>query len=289
MKRWIRLAAWLYPAEWRARYGAEFEVFLGDAPLRWRDLADVMRGAAIMQMTSWMTYWKMALLAGLAGAILAGGIAFTIPNQYVSTAALMIERPDSTRDQVQRALMEAELKLLGHDSLIEMIRDPRLDLYKKELQRFPIDEVAESIFRKHLHVAPYSSFGITGQAFRVVFSDPDRHRAVAVVERLTGRFHQELYHAPDGQTLSILEPPILPERPVSPVRSAFAILGASGGSLLGLLSLALFRRTRTYAVVTMSIPKDTKKFVDRQIAAGQYRNVSDYVRELIRADEERRK
>jgi Arc/MetJ-type ribon-helix-helix transcriptional regulator len=62
-----------------------------------------------------------------------------------------------------------------------------------------------------------------------------------------------------------------------------------GGSLTGLLSLAIFRRTRAYAVVTMSIPKDIKQFVDSQVAGGQYRSVSDYVRELIRADEQRHK
>ena len=39
----------------------------------------------------------------------------------------------------------------------------------------------------------------------------------------------------------------------------------------------------------MSLPKDAKRYVDRQIVAGQYRNASDYIGALIRADEERRK
>jgi hypothetical protein len=44
MRRWIGLAAGLYPAEWRGRYGAEFDALLDDAGLQWRDLADVIRG-----------------------------------------------------------------------------------------------------------------------------------------------------------------------------------------------------------------------------------------------------
>jgi hypothetical protein len=92
-----------------------------------------------------------------------------------------------------------------------------------------------------------------------------------------------------GMTLRLLEPPRLPERPSSPARATIASLGALVGSALGLLALMIWRRTRAFAVVTMSIPKDTKHFVDSQIAAGQFHSVSDYVRDLIRADEQRRK
>jgi hypothetical protein len=88
--------------------------------------------------------------------------------------------------------------------------------------------------------------------------------------------------------MSILESPILPEKPFSPNRAFIALLGAIASMMMGLISLNVWRRTRTYAVVTMSIPKDTKQFVDRQITAGPYRSVSEYVRELIRADEQRR-
>jgi hypothetical protein len=289
MKRWIRWAAWLYPAEWRTRYGAEFDVFLNDAPLRWRDFGDVIRGAAIMQMTSWMTYWKVALLAGVAGAILAGMIAFSIHDQWVCTAALAIEKPGATQGQVQRALMDANLKILGRDGLIALIRDPELGLYKKELRSLTVEQIAEDRFRKHIHVIPYGSIEPGAQAFEIVFSYPDRYQAKAVVERLTKAFQEQLSTAPDGLTLSILENPILPQRPTSPVRLAYVIFGLITGMLTGVLSLGVWRRTRTYAVVTVDLPRDTKQFVDRQIAAGQFRSVSEYVRELIRADEQRRR
>jgi hypothetical protein len=291
MKRWIRRAACLYPAEWRLRYGAELDALLDDAPLRWRDLADVIRGAAIMQMTSWMTYWKMAALAGIAGAILAGGVAFAIPDRYVCTAALAIEnRSGAASVSLPGAVQKAVMGILSRGNLFALLHDPQLDLYKEERRRLPEEQVAD-IFRKSVRVVGYDmGAGPNVQAFRIVFSYPDPHKAQEVVARLTQQaIRNELTGGPEGSTLQLLAPPVLPQLPTSPARPAIAALGALAGSLLGLIALAIWRRTRTYAVVTMSIPKDTKKFVDSQIAAGQFRSVGDYVRALIRADEQRRK
>jgi antitoxin ParD1/3/4 len=40
--------------------------------------------------------------------------------------------------------------------------------------------------------------------------------------------------------------------------------------------------------MNISLPEPLKQFVDRQIAQGRYGSVSEYVRELIRADEKRK-
>jgi antitoxin ParD1/3/4 len=40
--------------------------------------------------------------------------------------------------------------------------------------------------------------------------------------------------------------------------------------------------------MNISLPEPLKKFVDGQIAAGRYSSASEYVRELIRADEKRK-
>src|ERR1700682_1055261 len=47
---------------------------------------------------------------------------------------------------------------------------------------------------------------------------------------------------------------------------------------------------RRYAMQSMniSLPDPLKEFVDGQIAQGRYSSVSEYVRELIRADEKRK-
>jgi hypothetical protein len=65
--------------------------------------------------------------------------------------------------------------------------------------------------------------------------------------------------------------------------------GLVAGMMTGLLSLKIWRRSRAYAVVTLTIPKETKHFLDSRVAAGQFRDMSEYVRELIRADEQRHK
>jgi antitoxin ParD1/3/4 len=40
--------------------------------------------------------------------------------------------------------------------------------------------------------------------------------------------------------------------------------------------------------MNISLPEPLKQFVDTQIAKGRYSSVSEYVRELIRADEKRK-
>jgi hypothetical protein len=87
--------------------------------------------------------------------------------------------------------------------------------------------------------------------------------------------------------MKMLETAMVPERPTAPLRLAYVLIGAIGGSLFGLVSLGIFRRTRPYAVVTVSIPQESRRFVQGRIASGPYRDTGDYLRELIRADQER--
>jgi capsular polysaccharide biosynthesis protein len=288
VNRWIRWAARLYPAEWRTRYGAEFDALLDDAPLRWSDLRDVLRGAAMMQMTTWMTWRKMALLSGLVGALIAAGIAFSIQDQYLCSASISIEKQGGTSSQAQQTLQQVLLHVLSRDSMTNLVKDPALGLYKAERQRLSAEQVANDILRKHLRVFPYGGAD-TGVRFRIVFSDPDRNKAKLVVDRLTAQFLREMFSAPDGSVMRVLEGAIQPQMPVYPNRLAIIVIGLVSGTMLGLLSLAGWRRTRTYAVMTMSLPRETKSFVDRQVAGGQYRSAADYVNELIRADEEKHK
>jgi hypothetical protein len=52
MKRLARCIARLYPGQWRARYGQEFDALLEDANLTWRDVFGVMLAALEMRMKS---------------------------------------------------------------------------------------------------------------------------------------------------------------------------------------------------------------------------------------------
>ena len=53
MKSIVRILARLYPASWRARYGAEFDALLEDVQPSTRQALDVFLGAMSMQMTTW--------------------------------------------------------------------------------------------------------------------------------------------------------------------------------------------------------------------------------------------
>jgi antitoxin ParD1/3/4 len=50
----------------------------------------------------------------------------------------------------------------------------------------------------------------------------------------------------------------------------------------------LFRRSLAMATMNVSIPDAMKDWVEERVASGSYANASDYVRDLIRRDHERR-
>jgi hypothetical protein len=294
MRRWIGLAARLYPAEWRRRYGAEFDALLDDAGLQWRDLADVVRGALIVRLTTLNSYWKTGALAAVAGAIIAGGASFAFREQYVAAATLQVaNRTPSEKPAAQllQALQQLQLEVLGRDNLKRLIQDPRFDLYGEERKRIPVEAIAHEMARKHVRIAFFAAPNGSGQAgFRIIFEYPDRFKAYQVVTELVSMFEaRNTSHSagsPTGLVMSVWEEPLLPLRPSYPARGSIAIVGAIAGMMMGLLSVTVWRRTR-YAVVTMSVPRETKRFVDSQVGPGGYPSASDYIRELLRADEQR--
>jgi len=68
MKRILKWLAQLYPAAWRARYGAEYEALLEEREPRVRDVVDVAWGAMKMQMTAWGSA-RIVLGCALAGVL----------------------------------------------------------------------------------------------------------------------------------------------------------------------------------------------------------------------------
>jgi hypothetical protein len=66
MKSIVRILARLYPASWRARYGAEFDVLLEDVTPSARQALDVFLGAMSMQITTW-NFGKIVAVSAVAG------------------------------------------------------------------------------------------------------------------------------------------------------------------------------------------------------------------------------
>jgi hypothetical protein len=50
MKKLLRLAARLYPATWRDRYGVEFQALLEEIDPGWPDIVDVLKGGLQMNL-----------------------------------------------------------------------------------------------------------------------------------------------------------------------------------------------------------------------------------------------
>ena len=138
MNKWVRLAAKLYPRGWRRRYGAEFDALLDDTRCGWRDVADVFRGAMMMQISMW-NYRNMTVACGLAGLVLATGFAFWLPNVYVSRALVHMnweainesnsETPLHGGDAWAEKIKPLAGEAFSRGSLASLIQRPDLNLY----------------------------------------------------------------------------------------------------------------------------------------------------------------
>jgi hypothetical protein len=93
MSRVIRLAAKLYPAPWRDRYGPEFEALLDDAGITGRIAFDVLAGAIQMQMQRW---WKAGIATLFAILAVFAASWWVGQRPYVTPGTHQIFRMDTT-------------------------------------------------------------------------------------------------------------------------------------------------------------------------------------------------
>ena len=92
MKNLIRLAARLYPASWRQRYGDEFTALLEDVGADWRTSVNVMRVAIELHLQIW-TVGKILTFTGAVGALVALGVSFAMPTRYSSISLVEYRSP----------------------------------------------------------------------------------------------------------------------------------------------------------------------------------------------------
>jgi uncharacterized protein involved in exopolysaccharide biosynthesis len=273
VKRWIELAAALYPARWRAEYGEEFEEVLANAPANWRTLRNVLRGAIAMQVTKGTSWMKWMAASAALGIAIAAVLSFTLqPAKYASYSTLEIQpqqdpvRPSTPHDLQQRtasrlAAMQQEI-LSSRTTLQLIIQDPKLDLYKTERQRLPMEKIVEQMRNDiHVHVEPVGD-ALQPIRFSIVFDYPSPLKAQAVTRALVAKFTEQnvqlnriqehLYHSfwtemrntgeartdppppPVGEQLSITSVPSV-ARPTGVDRTSFLATGAIAGALLGVL------------------------------------------------------
>jgi uncharacterized protein involved in exopolysaccharide biosynthesis len=238
MKSVIRWLARLYPASWRGRYGNEFDALLEDVRPNLRDSLDVLTGALKMQMTA-SGFGKIAALFGLAGALLGAAASFAMPVGYDSQAVVRLRGKDANAAFVH----DLAQRVLTRDALTKEIQTN--GMYASERSSKPIEDIVEimkgKIVIEKIVIKP--SVQRDENIFVVRFRDADRFLAQRVVQDLVGRLIDENLRSRPGwsATVDLLDPPSLPQRPITPARLNIIATGLLAGLLSGAL-VATWRR-----------------------------------------------
>jgi len=138
-----------------------------------------------------------------AGLVIAVVVAFLWPDTFVSRAVMRItpqqisERlvPSNISTQMTERLLAMQQQIESRTSLQELIQRPSLNLYPKERQRKPMEDVIEQM-RKDISISLLDSAVPQPQqrfasAFAISFRYPDRYKAQAVVRELVSKFTEE--------------------------------------------------------------------------------------------------
>jgi polysaccharide chain length determinant protein (PEP-CTERM system associated) len=139
-----------------------------------------------------------------AGLVIAVVTAFLWPDTFISTATMRItpqqvpERlvPSNISTQIAERLTAMEQEIMSRISLQELIQRPALNLYPKERNRKPMEDVIEEM-RKSLKIVllesstPNQPAPRFASAFQITFAYPDKYKAQAVVRELVTKFIEQ--------------------------------------------------------------------------------------------------
>lgn len=280
MKRWIRFAARCYPRSWRAEFGEEFDALLEDVQPRWRVAADVLRGAIRMQMTLWTNWRKLLAATSAAGAIVAAVASIAVAPHFTSQAMMTVTperdpvRPQPTvamRQQAYARAVEITDEILSRSNLAQVINNPRLQLYRTELEREPFEDViAQMRHDVRIDVLRAADGDDRPVTIRIAFSYPDPVKAKETVSELAAGFtdanrvrnnfrknaYLGFWHDMEalGQSATAPEPPAgqsvafiqqwSPPDEAGKRRLVYVAWGIAGGLILGLFAAFAVRWPR---------------------------------------------
>jgi len=149
------------------------------------------------------TTWILGPL--FAGLVISCVAAFLIPNTYLSRAIMRISPaqispdmvPSTVSQQMNERIGQMQQDILSRDSLSELIQRPALNLYRRERDKQPLQDVIESMRARDVKINIFSTAG-TGRpasAFEIAFAYPDRVKAQAVVQVLIQKFMDAMENA----------------------------------------------------------------------------------------------
>lgn len=137
-----------------------------------------------------------------AGLVLSVMVAFFWPDTYISVAVMRITPqqipenlvPSAVTTQIAERLSSMQTEILSRTTLSDLIKKPSLDLYKRDQQRKPMEDIVEEMRRNIrivlLDVAAQGRHR-GASAFQISFAYPDRYKAQAVVRELVGKFTEQ--------------------------------------------------------------------------------------------------
>jgi succinoglycan biosynthesis transport protein ExoP len=163
------------------------------------DYIDILR-----RHTSWV------LGPVFAGLVISCVVAFFMRNTYISKAVLRITPPQisetlvpSTVNQnMSDRVAQMQTSILSRTSLSELIQRPTLNLYRRERESKPMEDIIEQMRSRDVHITVMNVGGAGGRqatAFEIQFSYDDASKAMAVVQALISRFMEESVNLQNGQ------------------------------------------------------------------------------------------
>jgi polysaccharide chain length determinant protein (PEP-CTERM system associated) len=139
------------------------------------------------------------------GLVLSVVVAFMWPDTYISQAVMRITPqqipenlvPSVVNTQMQERLNQMQQEILSRTSLQELILKPSLDLYKRERQRLPLEDIIQDMRNKYIKIQMMDTPNSSGErrlasAFLIQFSYSDRYKAQAVVRELVSKFVDQI-------------------------------------------------------------------------------------------------
>jgi succinoglycan biosynthesis transport protein ExoP len=138
-----------------------------------------------------------------AGLVISVVVAFIWPDTYESQAVIrIVPQQVSTRlvpaelnSQMSERVNQMEQEILSRGVLTSIITQPSLDLYKKERQQKPTEDVVNDMRNKaiaiHMLELPGSSDQKRISAFSISFKYIDKYKAQAVVRELVTKFTEQ--------------------------------------------------------------------------------------------------
>jgi uncharacterized protein involved in exopolysaccharide biosynthesis len=140
-----------------------------------------------------------------AGLVISVVVAYLWPDTYLSTAVMRITPqqvsqrlvPTEVTSQMGERLSQMEQEILSRGSLSSIITRPSLNLYPKDRQQRPIEDIVQDMRNKYIKIQMLEMPGEQTQdrklasAFSISFQYIDRYKAQAVVAELVTKFTEQ--------------------------------------------------------------------------------------------------